>query len=149
VLYNTNDDSYVARGYYSTSGTSTVVATSVAVEGEYIAGIDITLLEGTLVSGTLSLESGVAPEGGIEASINLNRDISGSGDIVIEEGKSSVDWSFRVPKGSYQFIYFACSKPYVDGFYSVTGTVTDQDLATDVEIGDEDVTGIDMTLKQE
>lgn len=93
-----------------------------------IENLNLTLIAGVKVSGSLSLPDGeVAPEGGLEVSISaVGSDSQGSigTSITIPQGESNIEYTFLVPKGEYSLAYYIQdSLIYVrSGYYSTSGS---------------------------
>ncbi len=117
-LWSTNTG-YIDGGvYYNTSGTVLTVkdATVFSVEGADKSGMDITLVKGNAISGTISLPSGItANKDGVRANIYIEKDF-GTADpyddltfenqVFIEPGQYSAEYKVVVPAASgYIFRY--------------------------------------------
>ena len=156
---------YIELGYYNSGATNSTVAAGEVytdIPGQQsTSSIDLTLLTGPTITGTLQLSTGVAPEGGlnfrITADDTTNSDVYAS-IVAIEEGESSVNFSitvlntntgtFRVSYDCSEFIDEAC-RDYVDiGYYDSVSesTVVEEDQATPLSGNPLGYTNIIMTV---
>jgi hypothetical protein len=155
VNYWVGGTGYVGRGFYSKSGTvmDSNSASIVDVSGGDASGIDLTLIAGNIVSGTIYLLGG-APAGGLSGWLGVNNGAEGSSfNFSIPEAGISEDYSVTVPVNATGSRYtvncflFNGGSGYVENvYYSVGGTVTDEKLASLVDISAGDAPGIDITF---
>ncbi|WP_456379200.1 hypothetical protein [Thiolapillus sp.] len=131
---------YLRYGYYTSTGTIWDYS-----QGELFRadadhqGIDLTLIAGDRISGTLSLPEGqVAAAGGVSLIIQSNDIHSIQGEyayISIAEGESAVDYALAQPPNpdaqwKISYVYQG-SEPYIhEGFYAQNGTFWDSTKAT-------------------
>ncbi len=152
VGYRTNTAGYAQNGYYSSTETvaSYEYADSITVGASGISGIDMTLLTGYAIRGTVSLPAGeVAPLGGGRVYIYAEGDGYAYKYITIPQGSSSYDYELYVPAGSYTVRYRALSWAngfITEGYYNESGTVTDYYNATPIAMGAADVDDIDLAI---
>lgn len=163
VFYYLYDNcGYVGEGYYSTSGTTTFKsATLVNPNAGNTNDINLTLLTGNTISGTVSLPEGVAglPEG-VEFRIILDPMDGGnpySTSFYIDEECTSANYSATVPANEsisgYRVSYEL--KQYHPGFieegYYAGANITtaDSSSAVLVDAGSGDVSNINLTLLME
>jgi hypothetical protein len=159
VKYLYDGDDFLDVGYYSESGTQWKGSLATLLpSGLDHAAIDLTLLTGNTVSGTVSLPPGdVAPEWGIDLDLFLEPAdcfedcFFESSRITIEEGASSASYSIVVPKdltGRFRIILgsFSYDQKYAwRSFYSTFGTQRAENLASELDFG-RNHSGIDLTL---
>jgi hypothetical protein len=138
-----NDNQYYHTGYYVTALSTTYITT----EAEDLAGsqnhseVDLTLLRGKKIEGTLSLPTGrEAPSGGLEIDIDSYNLVYYGGDdnveITIAEGQASGSYSLIMPYddsnswyvkyGCGGYFYSTCiEEGYMpNGHYSGSGQAT-------------------------
>jgi len=148
VFYDYSGDAYVQEGYYASAGTTwDWSAATLLTGGQNHSNIDMTLLTGKTVAGTVFLPSGTAPAEGVFI------DIYGPGSSYfggyISEGSSSVTYSMIVPDDiavSWSVSYSYWGSDYVQqGYYASAGTTWDLNAAT-MLAGGQDHSSIDMTL---
>ncbi len=156
VNYSYSGPDYLQRGYYSTSGTTWNQDDATQLSGgQDHSNINLTLLQGNQISGTISLPNGqTAPNGGVNISINTNNTDGGgygSTSITISEGSDSAPYTLRVPditNASWRVSYGYWGSDYLQrGYYSTSGTTWNQDDATTLS-GGQDHSNIDLTLLQ-
>lgn len=152
-------EGYINEGYYCINGTTQEwnQATQVEVSNQAIAGIDIELMTGIKIIGTISLPEGeIAPSGGIAIEVKAVLDKLYYTGAFIEEGQSSAIYMLTVPKSDevkgYEISYWI--KEEIEGYissacYNINGTTTDWGQATPVEASNQDVSGIDIELVKE
>ena len=143
---------YLEQGYYSTAGTQWQLAQATPLSGgqEY-TGINLTLLTGNTISGTVSLPGGrKAPAGGLSVRVNATGPYGNSTTVVIPENATSAPYAIAVvpdPSASWQI---GCSEEgddatYLSGYYNTAGTTWFWDWATPVP-GGADRSNINLTL---
>jgi hypothetical protein len=150
------DNSYLSSGYYSSAGTQWTAGLATPLPGgtDY-STIDLTLLTGNRISGTISLPgSDIAPPGGMDIQVSAS-DQNGSGSfanfsITIPEGESSTAYTLHItPDASANLqVYYSCwqDNSYLKwGYYSTVGTQWNSKLATALS-GGTDYSSIDLTL---
>jgi len=157
-LYN-NSSAYLSTGYYSAGETITDpnAATPVVVGAVDLSDVNLTLIKGTILSGTVSLPGHeTAPIGGLEGTVFILAENGGNGytaNFKIAEGTSSGIYTATIPANSsvagfkiYYYLYDAAIG-YLDiGYYSGGGTTMDSNTATPVVVGSIDVLGINLTI---
>ena len=161
VSYNLSGDTngYLSDGYYSTGGTTSnyYSATLVEVSEGNQTGINLTLLTGIMISGTISLPGvETAPSGGIEGELYLSPQGGGYGqygNFFIPEGARSASYSVTLPENpliiGYHVSYYIednNSRYLNEGYYSTGGTTSNYDSATLVDVSEGNQTGINLTL---
>ncbi|WP_456446995.1 S-layer homology domain-containing protein [Thiolapillus sp.] len=150
---------YVNNGFYATTGTTwdPGVSTLVAGDSDH-AGIDLTLLPGVQVTGTLSYPPGrQSPTGGSSILVSFEEEggphADASFSFDIGEGETSTTYSLTVPKSTssqwlitYECVPWAGCTGYVQtGYYATNGTTWKQYAATPLS-GTQNHGGIDLTL---
>lgn len=133
-------------------------ATEVAVNGLDVSSIDMTLMRGNNISGTISLPNGLtAPAGGIAVNAivvrdnnneNFRDDIFAKCELYIPQGESSKDFTLNVPAlDGYKVIYEVdkSSGFLPKGFYQVGTTTFRWESATSLNLTS-DVSGVELTL---
>ncbi len=158
--------SYLSYGYYSESGTSQNYYDATYLDNTDHSGIDLTLLPGTRVFGTVSLPPGEVASGwGNSFHINMafaESVFSGfsyasfSSSVQMHSGENSKQFAISVESGSpraytlWYDVYFSedctVNTLYGQGYYSSSGTTWDRNLASTIEAGSTDVTGKNMTV---
>ena len=149
---------YFSEGYYNVDGTTwdESSATPLTGGGDY-TGINLTLLERTVISGSVSLPgSAVAPSGGISLSMRANDQSTNTyyKTTVIAEGESTTTYSINVPKDTslvwtvkYHYLLYPYYPYYYlpKGYYNSSGTTGDQSDAT-VLTGSSEYNDIDLVM---
>ncbi len=145
VSYSYSGSDYLLAGYYSAAGTTWDSSESDLLSGgQDHSGINMTLLTGSVISGTISLPSGTAPAGGIDVNISY---FSADGDeeiiagfVSIAAGSSSMPYSITVPQNAPAGLHIAYKHLYggnylSTGYYSDSGTTWDPDAARSLPAG--------------
>jgi predicted RNA binding protein with dsRBD fold (UPF0201 family) len=124
ISYSYSGNNYVQRGYYnagsmvlSTSGISQTSVTTAST-------INLTLIKGVQVSGTVSLPNGeVEPSGGVSLEMNIytNSGVSYSKSLIIPAGQSSISYSMNVPTGNSYIRYTYDGSSYVQTGFNKNG----------------------------
>jgi hypothetical protein len=153
-----NDLGFIVAGFYSTAGTQWRVNQADPLSGgESHSGIDLILLKGVAISGTVSLPGGqVAPAGGMELSILVSEpngldNPAGTRFVGLPEGEGSAAYSMTIPDepgASWVVRYHQNYGPedyLTEGYYSNAGTQVILARATLLN-GGLPHDGIDMTL---
>ncbi len=149
---------FVDNAYYSSTGCTPYITSSTLVNistGD-ASWINMTLLTGNTISGTVSLTGGlIAPAGGVEGTVYIvlpNGEDGTWTDFNIPKGKSSVNYSLTVPtnvSGSGYKLYFwfyANSIYSIAWYYSTLGTTLDPNLASIVDVSSGNATWISLGL---
>lgn len=137
-------EDYIFLGYYNNSATSfDFFQATVLTDASDHSNIDLTLLSGDVISGTISLPgSSVAPTDGLSFNISATDSVNSAyGQAVttffFSTGESSLNYKFTVPafgdsEWRLQYFCFECSDDgYIErGYYTVSGTVEDSADAT-------------------
>jgi len=152
--YSVNPDEtieYIQKGYFgSPNATPDILsATTIELAGSDISGVNIEMLKGNLISGTISLANGdEAPSGGIGIVIDLDSNDRYSSYVLIPEGENAVDYKISVPNGEYIARYFnSTSKDFVRwAYYGESSLVSNSVEAYKIIVSGEDVPNIDMDL---
>jgi hypothetical protein len=156
ISYNYYGDEYISLGYYAQGGTANFGGDATVLDGgQNYTGIDMTLLKGKTIQGTVSLPSGTAPAGGISVSVavnSLNGDYEYTSLTTIPEGDSSAIYLVNIPdditgqwRVSYYYPHYSGNDYLRKGYYAEAGTVwkiQEADLLT----GGIDLSGINLTL---
>jgi len=138
-------------GYYSSSGMVSAEKDGdiIDVSSKDIEGLDITLIPKSSISGSVKLpsENLAARETSVRVYVS-NNTYSKYQDVIIKEGTNSAPYIIYVPQGTgYVVRYEISNSAYVkNGYYSETGTVKEQALATAISIESQSRSGIDLTL---
>jgi len=127
-IFYDSDDNYIPTGYYSTTETTwDSDYTSLLPGGQDHSGIDLTLLTGSNITGTVYLPTGTAPAGGIAVGVradDANYSINGTFMqwFTIPEGSSSVSYTVVVPEeviASWVVNYRYNGEGYIqEGYYA-------------------------------
>ena len=147
---------YLERGYYSTAGTQWQLAQATPLAGGAVySDINLTLLTGSTISGTVSLPGGrKAPAGGLAVQVNARDTVNSlqhnSVSVIIPENNSSAPYAIVVqpdPSASWEI---SCSEEgdddtYLPGYYNTAGTTWFWEWAT-LMPGGADRSGINLTL---
>ena len=151
-----SDSSYVPDGYYQSSSVTTwnrAAATLLQGNQDY-SGIDLTLLVGRTISGTVILpNSATAPQDGISFDIyavnTRNTDYSYSRWVTIVQNTNSISYTIRVPddeNATWQIHYETYQDDYLNkGYYAGAETTWDVTRATLLS-GGQDHGDIDISL---
>ncbi|MCX7922660.1 MAG: carboxypeptidase regulatory-like domain-containing protein [Clostridia bacterium] len=157
---------YVKQGYYSINGTvpTDKQATAFDLSGGSKTGINLILLKGKTISGTIALPGvDVAPQGGMSLELisKIYNNTATGGDIgygtsiwvKIPEGNKSASYTITVPDsivGTYKLIYRLSEQPetnYIrEAYYSSNGTVLGFEAATALDLSNGNLSGINMDL---
>lgn len=150
-----SDQVYASYGYYSTSGTVSdkALVSYIDVTNGNQNNVNLVLIPNNVITGTVSLPSGVAPIGGISLSINTSDGIEDFyKNISIPEGKSSVSYSVYVAPGSQYKVWYNRYGSYEQyaryGYYSTSGTVSDVSLSSNIDVTYGNQHGVDLVLIQ-
>lgn len=133
-------------------------ATEVAVNGSDVSSIDMTLMRGNNISGTISLPDELtSPAGGIAVNAIVVRDnnneefrddIFAKCELYIPQGESSTDFTLNLPaKSGYKVIYEVdkSSGFLPEGYYQGSTTTFRWESATSLDLTSA-VSGVDLTL---
>lgn len=145
---------YLSGGFYNTKGTTTQdAAEPIDISTSDASNINLTILPGKTISGTVSLpESRVAPKGGILVEVSAeSQDVNESyyDMVTIEEGKNSIGYSIVVPdnNNTYYLCYYTLANGYVrEGYYHAGSTTASFKGADLVSIPGSSITNKDLTL---
>lgn len=168
VSYNCDESStplacapYLNRGYYNSTGT-----TPTSSSAEILAGgmshipVNMTMLEGGTIAGTLSLQFGNAPLGGLSFSVRATN-VSGSGgnfvtQVIIAEGTNSTTYAISIDDDvsrqwqiSYncsETITSACANYDDSAYFAGPGMMTTDPNQAVSLTGMESYSGIDLTV---
>jgi hypothetical protein len=144
--------------FYSENGSvfNREAATLLSLKYDVNEGIDINLVKGKAITGTITLPS-AAPQGGISLIIQairnndiLNRrdDIIAERMVSISEGQTSATYTIYVPAMDGYKVNYASDPAYLyedKGYYSTKGTVFNFNSATAINVSNH-VSGIDLTV---
>lgn len=165
--YQKHDRGYVEQGYYTPSGTiwNGHFCIPISVNGSDVSNINLTILQGVKISGTLSLPSGmVAPKGGINVNVSIVNDNGTPGNDqdnysrgsfnTIIEGSSSINYSIAIPSDmpGESSVFYGIDRVLglkVNGYYNINGTVPDISSITPIVVGSDDITNINFVLLKE
>ena len=128
-------------GYYSSSGftVNAAAATGVSVGTSDISGINVQMLTGHYISGTVT-GTGGTPLANIEVDANSSAYSSSA------TTGSGGTYSVYVAAGTYKVSFSDPSGTYFSGYYSSGGFTTDQSAATGVGVSTSDVGGINVQM---
>lgn len=138
---------YMNTIYYSSGGSvfNVASATSVDTTSSNQPDINIMLLEKRTVSGTLSLPSGFAPEGGLTFYHQSDGRIT---EITIDEGKSSAPFTLYFNPEIIK-LFYQCGEDSIfvsPGYYSKGGTVMSAGSADSIDLRTGNQVGINIVL---
>jgi hypothetical protein len=154
------DENYYWRGFYAPGGTTWFVlqATELVPSQDY-EDIDLTLIHGKTITGTVSLPGDdVAPEDGMYIGIVAYGDVGGSffisdGDsFSIEEDQRSAAYSLKVPADitvyvGYELWELEFARVYLqNGYYTPAGTTSWRRNQARLLFTDQDYTDIHLRL---
>lgn len=154
-----NGNNYVNHGYYSAAGTvfTADTADNFTGTGEDMANMNIVLVEGTRISGTVVLPAGIENTDDISIYIeakkagNANDDIIVGYEVIIPANSDSAQYSLIVPKESGYTVSYTADDKYGfenNGYYSSNGTVQDPSLATVIDAAEEDKSDIKLDINR-
>jgi uncharacterized protein YjdB len=138
-------------GYFSNSGmvSGEGSADYIDVSNKDRDNINISLIPKSSISGAVRLPSNnmAVRETTVRVYISNNAYTSYQ-DVLIKEGTNSAPYIIYVPSGpGYTVKYEINNSAYVkNGYYSQSGTVKDQTFADQINLGNENRSGIDLTL---
>lgn len=153
LRYDTSVVKYVGTGYYGQFGTKKDIADAKSFDcttTDY-GSTNLILIPKKVISGRVSLQTGVAPYGGINLTIRATNQIDTCDTgIVIPEGSSSASYNLYVPSGTNYKVSYIFSKQdekYLSqGYYSEDGTVRDVNNCDPLDIGSDNKSGINMDI---
>ncbi len=131
-------------------------ATLIKLKYDVNEDIDINLVKGKAITGSITLPS-AAPQGGrsiyIKAirdnnSSSINDDIIAEEKVLIPEGKTSVTYRIYVPAMDGYKVHYNADPAYLyedNGFYSTQGTVFNHNLGTVINASNH-VSGVDLMV---
>lgn len=147
---NSKDYEYVTKGYYSKDGTVADSSKGTLVDVSKNTGINLSILKGNSIRGTVSLPEGeVAPKGGLSVRVLARSDngipnsysLDFSKEVLckLPEGKSSASYSITVsPSNSGYSVYYIIDDKKSEymkmGFYSMDGTVPNESSKSLIDI---------------
>lgn len=152
---------YIQEGYYRAEGTTFRQSTAGRVDVSVGSPTDInlTILTGYMISGTLSRPEGANTDAPIEVEINANDEgadpFNGMDDmnfgyrVIIPGGAEYTSYELAVPSGNYKLRYwmYQTLEGYIrEGFYNVTGTTHNRGNASNVPVIDSGVGEKNLTL---
>jgi hypothetical protein len=155
------DGIYFWLGYYANGVTTwNFFQATELVPGQNHEGVDLTLISGNTITGTVSLpETDITPEDGIwDIGVVAYGDVGGSFyrsqlDLIsIEEGQRSAAYSFTVPADitvyvGYELFELDFARVYLQrGYYSATGTTSWRRNQARLFFTNQDYTSIHLTL---
>ena len=148
-LYD-NKNEYVESGFYSNDGTVSdfELLTPIEVGDEDVDEIDIDIIKGYLIKGTVVLPDSEVASEDIYVSVNARGVTSYGSSTGIERGYNSADYSIVVPDGDFIVSYSLYeNKDFIDrGYYSITGTLSKREDADSISIFGKSQENIDLTL---
>lgn len=161
VGYNCDATKYVGEGYYNSAATDTTIwdrdqATSLTVEDHI--DINLTLLAGNTISGTVTLPA-AAPPGGMDVDVRFYNGAYNNGSSVYYSNSSPVNIAAGTSSASYAIIlpvianaqwevsysYFGAEAYVNQGYYNSTATTWEYYQATLLASGS-DYPGINLTI---
>lgn len=161
ISYKT-DSKYAPFGWYSKDGTTPIKEkqTQVDLNSGNAGNVNITLLEGRVISGKIILgNQETAPLNDLVYTINAvqegknkdssDDDIKVTGKVTVEKGKKEKDWSLIVPMNQpgngYKVFYGYENGGYMEeGYFSSDGTSRSEGKVTLIDVSNT-VTGINLT----
>lgn len=159
-----NNTAYIGEGYYSVNSLGEGYtaaefsnAAPVVINNSAATNVNLTLLKGTFISGTIVLPNGaVAPAGGIRVRVEVDKRAGeyswssvSSYEIVIGENENSKEFAISVPgNAEYELgVYPETGKGYMTrSYYNSTGTVIVFDNAEAISVGSTNVSGLSVAL---
>ncbi len=134
----------VSQGYYSLNGTNTSSGgTPIDLTAGNVSGIDLAILSGNVISGTVNLPS-AAPQGGLEIYLDAeNSTDRGSTTVFVPEGETSATYELVVPPGSGYDGSYLMSSESSSGHYLREGSVSQN-----VDVTNGGMTGVNFTLTE-
>ncbi len=150
VQYEITDKSYMPLGYYGNLVTTLEESAAKPVDATNdIDSININPIAKRAIAGYVKLQSGVAPAGGIEVTVNAvaDKSIMDSAKITIAEGLNTSPYTLYVPSGETVVIqYTTINTSFISpGYYSQSGTTELDGSATPLKLTG-DLESINMTL---
>jgi len=161
VYYKYKDGTYEETGYYHKNGTSRKEGKVTLIDvGNTVTGINLTTLPFTNISGKVILpDNDKAPKDGIDIEVKAynNGSLTDSSDdfyivetVKIAKDSSSKSYTMTVPvKDTGYIISYEVDKKtgYVTtGYYGKNGTQSSKSRASVVDVDEEAVSGINLTL---
>jgi subtilisin family serine protease len=168
IGYNiTSEVSNLPRtGYYSTYGSvfDVELAGVLSPKDNDISGIDMSLINKRIISGTICLPNGTkAPQGGTTVYLELGLpdeayknskykpDFIYNKTVIIPENQTSVEFSFTVLENNSKFKYILGYETNTEGclasgFYNTSGTVSKKNSAGLIDVSSEDYRNLDLKL---
>lgn len=148
VSVDSSNSDYLDKGYYSSIGTTMDSKEQTLIDPSNTAPINISILRGNRIDGTVSLPKGdIAANGGYYVRVNAvnvsNSDLSFSTNITIPDGRNSAPFSLKVDpsKAIYKVSYNmnekrndVLTKYRIYGYYSVDGTTTIESYGTPINV---------------
>lgn len=159
IEYALDDDTntkYVPYGFYSTSGIKDNIryATPVNTLTGSKDGINLTLLRGVSVSGTISIPYGYKNlEKDLSVVVSISNDKYRVNSLVtIESGSSTGSYEMFVPEGAdyiigYDILSSTERNAYFGYYYNSSTTVSYSEDAAKINVGSTPVTGINFSIK--
>lgn len=144
-LISETSGSYIRSGYYNETGMVTTYDEASNIDiNTNDEQINLTVLTGNSLSGTISLPNGnTAPTGGLQVEVRAfdcnQSNLSFGTSAIIPAGKSEANYNLAVPAGEYRLCYYlqpwAPDQPYIySAYYSSNGMVETNSLATPITI---------------
>jgi hypothetical protein len=127
------------NGYYSSGGFTTVPgsATGITVGTSDVIGINVTLVRGWFISGTVT-----GPGGTPLSNIEVDTGSTFAGTTTRVDGT----YSLQVPSGTFTVRFYDYSGTYYTGYYSSGGFTVALGSATPITVGTSNVTGINVQM---
>ncbi|MDP4181577.1 MAG: hypothetical protein Q8942_10830, partial [Bacillota bacterium] len=133
VSYSTTDIKYISSGYHTSTETirDYTIADKFDLTNGSSVGVNLTLIRKKEITGSIFLTKGTAPYGGLNISIIAENDKdSGSTNVIIPEGVSSLQYTVYVPEGSnyrVRYSFNSSNEKYLSSaYYNVNGSVRDK-----------------------
>jgi len=151
-LLETDYSNYVQTNYYSDIGTveDDTKSTSITVSGSAVVGKDIRIIKTNTINGRILLPEEATKDSEITVSAyDKNSGASFINSVVISTGETSADYSIEVPNGTYTIRTKLQDNltPYIKrSYYNDTGTVTNENLATEITVSGSAILGKDIEL---
>lgn len=147
-----SNDRFMEYGYYGEDGvyTDKKKAKVFTVTDENISGCKLRLLEKRKISGKFTLPYDLDEVGSIEVSISASNGLDrGETKIRVPYGETEVDYTLNLPAGSgyiLQYDIITIKGFASSGHYSESGMVRSKDKADTLDLTENDLTGIYMSL---
>jgi hypothetical protein len=154
ISYSLNESDFtgfVRRAYYSQSGSTTTFWDERGMVAGGTTGVNLELIPGRTISGTVSLPQGYTPPSqGVRVQVYAarNNEMGHYQDVTLTASNHTLPFVLTVPEGTGFMVSYWLNAPGLvsNSHYVAPGVVGSWDQAARLDVVDNDVTGIDMTL---